>query len=372
MLWQMSLGFMALAFAADAVHPSLGMFSPLVPVKNVFDRGEAGYYCIKIPYLTSLPSGGLMALGEARSGSCSDFTKTDLVIKRSHDSGKTWSKLEVFHSGGPGDTIGNAAPVVKGHDVVVLFNLNNSKVLMKRSKDQGITWGQAADISSSTTRSDWRWVGLGPPSGLLLSSGRLLVPAYHTTLLNPKRDDGLVSKGHALLSDDGGHTWRISADADFGGFHFPNEDQAVEFHDGRVAIFSRGLGLHRLRTISLDGGEHWGKTESIRGFIEPIDGCEGSTVRCPHSDRLVYSGPVSLITRRHMSIYVSDDEGKKWHQHAVIDPGCSAYSSLAWQGNGQLGILYERCNKTMLIFEPDLISYASLPSPCNVSSAILV
>lgn len=364
-----SVGFLPAAFAAlvGAAPVSSSVLDSRVPVVDVFDRGEAGYFCIKIPYLTSLPTGGLMALGEARSGSCSDFTKTDLVIKRSQDSGKTWSKLEVFHSGGPADTIGNAAPVVIGQEVVVLFCVNNSRVLMKRSKDLGITWGAAADISSSTTRPDWRWVGLGPPSGLLLSSGRLLLPAYHTTLLKPKLDDGLLSKGHALLSDDGGHTWRISAGADFGGYHFPNEDQAVEFLDGRVAIFSRGRGIGRTRTMSLDGGEHWGKTEVSHGLIEPIGGCEGSTIRCPNSDRLVYSGPVSLLTRTHMSIYVSDDEGKKWHKHVVVDPGCSAYSSLVWQSDDRLGLLYERCNKPMLIFEPDHISYASLPSPCNVS-----
>ena len=35
----------------------------------------------QIPSLTALPGNALMALGEARAGSCSDYTKTDLVIK---------------------------------------------------------------------------------------------------------------------------------------------------------------------------------------------------------------------------------------------------------------------------------------------------
>eukprot|EP00409_Alexandrium_fundyense_P000252 CAMPEP_0185910008 /NCGR_PEP_ID=MMETSP0196C-20130402/16979_1 /TAXON_ID=2932 /ORGANISM="Alexandrium fundyense, Strain CCMP1719" /LENGTH=68 /DNA_ID=CAMNT_0028630661 /DNA_START=1 /DNA_END=203 /DNA_ORIENTATION=- len=66
-----------------------------------------------------------------------------------------------------------------------------------------------------------------------------------------------------MLSDDGGRSWRLSADSNFGGVHFPNEDQAVEFADGRVAIFARGLGYYRTRTISSDGGEHWGTTEVL-------------------------------------------------------------------------------------------------------------
>ena len=52
-------------------------------------------------------------------------------------------------------------------------------------------------------RPSWRWVGLGPPGGLLLQSGRIVIPGYHTELLPPKVDDGLLSKGHTLLSDDG-------------------------------------------------------------------------------------------------------------------------------------------------------------------------
>merc|ERR1712183_167725 len=126
----------------------------------------------------------------------------------------------------------------------------------------------------------------GPPAGLELSSGRLLVPAYHTTLFGPTVDNGLVSKGHALLSDDGGYTWRISLDDAFGGRFLPNEDQAVELSGGRVAIFSRGLGFKRTRTESPDFGEHWGKTELVKGLKEPITGCQGSTIACPNGKRL--------------------------------------------------------------------------------------
>ncbi len=53
---------------------------------TVFSLGEAGYFCIKIPYLMQLHSGVLLAFGEARgkvgSGKCFDWAATDLVMKR--------------------------------------------------------------------------------------------------------------------------------------------------------------------------------------------------------------------------------------------------------------------------------------------------
>lgn len=348
---------------ASAAHP-------VVPVVDVFDQGEVGYYCIKIPYLTTLQGGRLLALAEGRLGSCTDYTKTDLVMKTSDDEGATWSALRVLHSGSePKSTIGNAAPISVGGDVVVLFNENNLKVWMKRSKDLGETWSDAQEVSASTTLPEWKWVGLGPPAGLRLDSGRLLIPAYHTHLLPGTVDNGLISKGHALLSDDNGYTWRLSADHNFGGRFWPNECQAVELAGGRIAIFSRGLGFQRTRTISTDGGEHWGETELVDGLSEPVTGVEGSTISCRNGKRLVASLPVNTpIVRAKMTILVSDDEGATWKTHELVDPGASDYSALAWVGD-RLGLLYGRSNETRVVFEPQRISFVSLPDPCDTRSS---
>jgi hypothetical protein len=61
------------------------------------------------------------------------------------------------------------------------------------------------------------WVGLGPPSGLRLSTGRLLVPGYHGNMpLSDKSSLGSAfTKGHTLVSDDDGVTWSLAA-ASFG------------------------------------------------------------------------------------------------------------------------------------------------------------
>lgn len=231
-------------------------------------------------------------------------------------------------------------------------------------------------------------MGLGPPAGLRLRSGRLLVPSYHTTLLAPTVDNGLLSKGHALLSDDDGATWRISEEHDYGHTFWPNECQAAQLPNGSVVSVARGL-THRLITRSDDEGEHWGATRAIPSLPEPISGVEGasrdstaaralllssspphrpsragSTLGCPNSSRLIFGAPTHpRIVRAALTIYTSDDSGLSWAARTVVDPAASDYSSLAWSGD-RLALLYGRSDETRTVFEPDNISFVLLPDPC--------
>lgn len=181
----------------------------------VFSKGEGGYYCHKIPYLIHTQRGTLIALAEGRGRNgreaCDDFSGTDLVMKRSSDGGTTWSSLQLFYSNSTDtvtNVIGNAAPVqdTSTGRIWMPFCRNNEEVFLSYSDDDGVTWSTPLQAPYLTSP-DWKWVGLGPPGGLQLSSGRLLIPGYHTTLI---KGDGLISKGHTLLSDDGGETWYIS------------------------------------------------------------------------------------------------------------------------------------------------------------------
>jgi hypothetical protein len=101
----------------------------------VFATGEGppsvpkAYACIKIPVLLATQKGTLLALAEARVGSCSDGAQTDLIVKRSTDHGASWSFATILRSS-PGDTIGNAALVqLRGTGrIVVPHTRNNSDV----------------------------------------------------------------------------------------------------------------------------------------------------------------------------------------------------------------------------------------------------
>lgn len=128
----------------------------------VFSRGEGGYYCIKIPSLITTAKGTLIAFGEGRMFSCSDFTWTDLIYKRSTDGGKTWGPLTLLYTnsskGGQHTVIGNAAPVVlrDSHRVLLPFCRNNQQVMLTYSDDDGVTWSAPINISG-VVHSSWSW-----------------------------------------------------------------------------------------------------------------------------------------------------------------------------------------------------------------------
>src|SRR5690348_3843809 len=82
-----------------------------VQVPYIFRNGDAGYSCFRIPAIVLTKSGTLLAFAEGRKRGCSDTGDIDLVLKRSHDGGKTWSKVTVVWDDTT-NTCGNPAPVI--------------------------------------------------------------------------------------------------------------------------------------------------------------------------------------------------------------------------------------------------------------------
>ena len=339
----------------------------------VFVKGEGGYYCHKIPYLYRTTSNILIALAEGRGKdgreACDDFSGTDLVYKRSLDGGVSWSSLMVLYSNSSleeANIIGNAAPVqdTTTGTLWMPFCRNNEEVYMTHSDDDGATWSPPVFMPHLVVN-DWKWVGLGPPGGIQLSSGRLLLPSYHTTLW---KGDGCASRGHTIISDDHGESWQIGS-AEFGAPYLSNECQAVQLRNGSVLINARTVSTHRIQVLSNDGGATFEAPQQVAGLAEPIEGCEGSVVRFSEAgssgeDALFYSGPnTNKIFRRNMAIMTSRDDGASWTEVVVVDAGSVSYSSLQVvpalaperAGKFDLALLYERSNTLSVVFEPDEI-----------------
>ena len=60
----------------------------------MFKSGEEGYRCFRIPAIVATTSGTLLAIAEGRKTGCGGAGDIDLVLKRSHDGGETWSELK--------------------------------------------------------------------------------------------------------------------------------------------------------------------------------------------------------------------------------------------------------------------------------------
>lgn len=336
---------------------------------DVFVAGEAGYYCIKIPNLIAFGNGRLVALAEARNGSCSDYAPTSLVTKRSVDGGLSWTPLQVVHAE-PGHVIGNAAPVLLRSTgrLLVPFCRDNLEVYQTYSDDGGVTWALPVPVSNAT-KQEWRWIGLGPPSAIQLQSGRVIVPSYHDT--SPHWEDGTLTHVHLLLSDDEGVNWRIGAsiDADGEGDDYSNECSAVELvgQPNAVLVNARTLASHRVQLLSLDGGSTFSGAPQLKHDLpQPLDGCEGAMVQLPNGT-LLLSNPAALTLRFNLTLHASHDQGASWLPIAVIDEQPSAYSALAvWPNTsgGKLttvGLLYERAPPPpQIVFVPTAITYRNL------------
>jgi sialidase-1 len=228
--------------------------------------------------------------------------------------------------------------------------------MLTHSDDDGVTWSPPSNISG-VVHPSWRWVATGPPGSIQLESKRIIVPSYHSVLSL----DGELSEVHMMISDDEGESWYIGGTVSDWALQFPNENQAVSLGGNSVFINARTVLTDRIAAYSTDGGLTFGSHFSPRGLSQPLEGCEGSTIRHPDTGVLYYSGPAVPFRsplRYNMSIFTSLDSGTTWTSQAVIHPGSSAYSSLAILGDGHsIGLLYEWANQTKLIFNPDYFSF---------------
>ena len=354
------------AFSA-ALVPSLALAQREdIDEQVVFSAGEGEYHTYRIPALLPTPTGALIAICEGRRFGRGDSGAIDLVVKRSEDSGKTWSALQVVWRDG-GNTCGNPCPVVDaGTGRVVLPMTWNSgedhgrelhrgtgkgtrKVFLANSDDDGESWSAPREITAQAKSPDWWWYATGPGVAIQLRhgthAGRLVVPANHTS-----ERDGFAA--HAILSDDGGESWTRSS------VIAPacNESQVVELEDERLMMSSRSQSFtnaertgYRSISFSSDGGKTWSAPKPDPHLGDPQ--VQASLIRYSWPDtgsagRLLFANPAPRVSRERgdrirMTVRLSQDDGRTWPVRRLIHQGPAAYSSLARLPDGAVGLLYE-------------------------------
>ena len=324
------------------------------------------YFCVKIPSLIKTKD-AIIAFGEGRIGSCADVAPTHLIYRMSHDQGGSWGEVNIFHQDGD-NVIGNIAPVVLPNGLILApFTKNNRLAMMSRSQDGGLTW-ETPETTPDLLKEDWIWVGYGPPASLVLKSGKVLIPGYHSTtdVSNSSSIGSGLTKGHIVVSEDNGLTFRL-ASTSFGNNFFVNELQAAQMSNGTVIINSRVLSSERVLSYSNDEGESF---YSVRRpstpLHETIQGCEGSFIRVDGTDRLLYSGVEGRIParifRENITLRESNDFGVTWTTRSIIDVGSSGYSALLNIDPDTVAVLYETsdCIKCPLVFLPTKIKFKKL------------
>lgn len=301
-----------------------------MPMKqiDVFISGTDGYHTYRIPAIVITNKGTLLAFCEGRKKSSADHGDIEIVLKRSFDGGETWNKMQIVWDEGE-NTVGNPCPAVDRTTGTIWlpFCLNNDRVFVTCSDDDGVTWSTPREITKDVKPHGWGWYATGPGHGIQLKSGRLLIPCDH--------GEGNEIHSHVIYSDDHGATWTL------GGSLPPKTDecQAVEMPDGSIYLNMRSNHGKNRRAYawSTDGGITWSEVKHDDALIEPV--CQASLVR--FEDKVLFSNP-ACVKRQWMTVRVSRDQCKTWSAGKVIYPGPAAYSDLCILPNSTVCCLFER------------------------------
>lgn len=326
---------------------------------NVFSKDTEGYSCFRIPALTLSKQGTILAFAEGRKKSCSDTGDIDITVRRSTDGGKTWGELIIVWDAGE-NVCGNPTPVVDKSTgrifLLCCWNLgedHESQIIEQKSKDSrkvfsiysdddGLTWSEPKEITSTVKQPDWTWYATGPCHAIQLQhkkyKNRLIASANHMVAGTK------AYHSQVIYSDDSGKSWHLGGVVTTPG---GNESSVVELQNGDLMLnmrnYNRKKGACRSFAISSDGGMSWGTVQYANDLPEPV--CQGSilnyTKKRKLTERLLFSNPASANKRECMTIKQSDDNGKTWKPLHVVYSGPAAYSDLLILPDGRIGILYE-------------------------------
>jgi sialidase-1 len=331
----------ASAFGESPVSPSAAV--------AVFTSGTDGYHTFRIPALLVLGDDQLLAFAEARWDGAADYGEIDLVQRRSEDGGRTWGQLDVIRHWA-GYTCGNPAPVRTAAGDLVLLSMTNAatateddilggrvtaeqgrRVWVQRSSDLGRSWTDPTEITDAVSRPGWRWYATGPAHGIQLESGRIVVPANHS---EPTGNGQQVYTAHAVLSDDGGHTWRLGFVARPRRGIEPNESGVTELPGGRLLFLSRNeadvLSHQRLVALSSSGGETLDRPFTTRTGLAGTK-AQASVTYLPGQGLLatvVLRGP----DRGDLELRVSSSQGRRWRRALSVWPGPAGYCDVSADG----------------------------------------
>ena len=350
---------------------------------DAFVGRQEGYHTYRIPAMVITGKGTVLLFVEGRKNSRADSGDIDLIMRRSGDGGKTWSKNVLIHEeGGTAPIVaGNPVAIVErdGKTVHLLFTVGRSPnggdgLYYTRSTDDGLTWSPmvvTTDNPKNKGYADKNFlkayggspVGLfvGPANGIHTSKGRLVAPCGVGRMVDGKR----VGGDGVIFSDDGGKTWNaggvIPPSTDFA----VNEPTVVERSDGSLMMNMRaggpggayGLG-HRVTATSSDGGLTWSKPVVEKNL--PCPSCQGSILRLNEKEMLFLNpaiskgGAFSRGARRNLTLRLSGDDGTTWPHSLMLNAGLSAYSGMVITKEGKILCVYENgtrdyCEKISIV-----------------------
>lgn len=407
-------GALALALLAGSGLPALAAptpsTSPTAPPGSfqetnlAADRTAANFF-YRIPALTYLGNGVVLAAWDGRPGSAADAPNPNSIVqRRSTDGGRTWGPVQVIAAGHVTDASG---PKYGYSDPSYIYDEEAGKVFafFVYSKDQGFGGSQfgnddadrnvisSAVIESSDGGATWSQprliTGITKPGSSktsplagdvrsnFASSGegiQLKYGPHKGRLIQQYAGDVRQADGtnriqaYSVYSDDHGATWHKGANAG----DRMDENKTVELSDGRVLLNSRDNANQGYRkvAVSTDGGATYGPVKQDTELPDPAnngaiarmfpDAPQGSA----DAKKLIFTNANSKTGRENVSARVSCDDGATWPGVRTIRSGFSAYSTVTRLDDGRFGVLYEgnyTDNMPFATFDDAWLNYVCAP-----------
>ena len=215
--------------------------------------------------------------------------------------------------------------------------IDTRRVFVCESTDDGLTWSNPQEITSTTKETTWGWYATGPCHGIQLTKGpnkgRLVIPCDYISLKNA----GGTGGAHIIYSDDNGATWKLGGKTTKG-----NESTVAELSDGNLLLNIRISNNNNFRVVSTssDSGLTWTSPTNTL-LVDPV--CQGSMVSGTLADGrwVVFFSNPSSVERENMMVKMSLDDGTTWSKTYSVYTGKAGYSDLVYLSNEYLGLLYE-------------------------------
>ena len=398
----------------SVISTEINNYSILVPFQKIIQPSriatavrmfmQDNVHTSRIPGIATAKNGDLLATFDARYNAGRDLQgDIDIALCRSTDSGNTWLPMQkVIDMGTWGglpekfNGVSDAAILVDDKTGAIFIAglwmhgvlddngkwieglTDTSKVwnhqwrnkgsqpgflptqtaqfLLVKSVDNGKTWSIPVNITKMCKREEWWLFAPAPGRGFTLNNGILVFPTQG-------RDKDGKPFSNITYSKDGGKTWETSEPA---ASESTSECAGVQLSDGTIMLNMRtnankgleGVGNGRTVVTTADLGKTWKVHQTSRSALpEPV--CMASLYKHQYLKNgkkksvLLFVNPNSKVTRNHITLKVSFDDGNTWpsDKHILLDElNGAGYSCITSIDNDTIGIIYEG-SQAQLIFQ---------------------
>lgn len=372
---------------------------PTVERTDLFAVKTAEDIAYRIPAIAVTPDGRLITVVDYRIVR-SDIGvvnngRIDLHYRTSDDNGHTWSDTEVLIEGKGAEatdfmSVGYGDPCIvadrESNKVLVMSCAGNvsfqsgtrqrhQNIARFYSEDGGITWSEPEDIAESIY-SQFDASSYGPVRSMFVASGRIMQSStvkvgshYRLYCAVLVRDNSATHMNYVLFSDDFGGSWKVLGDINEPAvYRTADEPKVEELPNGNILISSRYNGGRYYNIFTFGdvatGAGSWDEAQfsgaNNNGVTAVDNSTNGEVVILPvvrnedgkEMHILLQSLPMGP-QRANVGIYYKElasevedyispyEIARDWDGVLQVSTLNSAYSTMIWQKDNNLGFFYE-------------------------------